>query len=296
VDIVENYRDHKDAFIWAVKNLADKEWFRELGLSYEKILLTLVHILDISFKEIENHRDTTENRKINKQVQTLLFGDSKTEGRLEKFLEESGPDTIERIYTLLSDVKDLDPSIKLRLRGRIVERFPDFKVQGEEGKEIVSRGLMVTREMFEEKKKLLDHILTVEVPANSKEIAFALSLGDLRENAEYKAAKEKQDELNARVAKLKNEIERAQEFDWSTVTASKVSFGTIVTLVNELSGERETFTILGPWESDPERNVISYLSPLGKKLLNHKAGEKLAFTIHERKFQYEVEKIDLARR
>lgn len=298
VDIVENYRDHKDAFIWIVKNLDGKDWFRELNLSYEKILLTLVHILDISFKEIENHRETTENRKINKQVQTLLFGDGKGDGkgRIERFIDDSGVDTIERIYTLISDVKDLDPAIKMRLRGRIVERFPDFKVQGEEGKEVVSRGLIVTREMFDEKKKILDHILTVEVPANSKEIAFALSLGDLRENAEYKAAKEKQDELNARVAKLKNEIERAQEFDWSTVTNSKVSFGTVVTLLNELSGERETFTILGPWESDPERNVISYLSPLGKKLLNHKAGEKLSFTIHERKFQYAVEKIDLARR
>ncbi|HUX36987.1 MAG TPA: transcription elongation factor GreA [Rectinemataceae bacterium] len=297
VDIIENYRDHKEAFIWVVKNLADKEWFQQIALSYEKILLTLVHILDISFKEIENHRDTTENKKINKQVQAILFGDGKAEGRgrLEKFLEDSGVDTIERIYALISDVKDLDPSIKMRMRGRIVERFPDFKVQGEEGKEVVSRGLIVTRPMFDEKKKLLDHILTVEVPANSKEIAFALSLGDLRENAEYKAAKEKQDELNARVAKIKNEIERAQEFDWSTVTNSKVSFGTIVTLTNELSGEQEIFTILGPWESDPEHNVISYLSPLGKKLLNHKPGDKLSFSIHERKFQYAVDKIDLAK-
>ena len=296
IDIIENYRDHKDAFIWVVKNLAEKEWFKELDLSYEKILLTLVHILDISFKEIENHRETTENRKINKQVQSILFGEGKGDGRgrLEKFLEESGVDTIERIFTLLSDVKDLDPSIKMRLRGRIVERFPEFKVQGEEGKEVVSRGLIVTRGMFDQKKKLLDHILGIEVPTNSKEIAYALSLGDLRENAEYKTAKEKQDELNARVAKIKNEIERAQEFDWSTVTNSKVSFGTVVSLMNELSGEREKFTILGPWESDPERNVISYLSPLGKKLLNHKAGEKLTFTIHERKFQYEVEKIDIA--
>jgi transcription elongation GreA/GreB family factor len=64
--------------------------------------------------------------------------------------------------------------------------------------------------------------------------------------------------------------------------------------MNELSGDNEIFTILGPWESDPERNVISYLSPLGKKLLNHKPGEKLAFTIHERKFQYAVERIEAA--
>jgi len=178
------------------------------------------------------------------------------------------------------------------MRRRIAERFPDFRIQGEEEKEVVSRGLIVTSDKFSEKQKLLEYILTVDVPTNQKEIAYALSLGDLRENAEYKAAKEKQDELNAKVAKLKNEIERAQIFDKSTASANKVAFGTIVTLKNELSGDNEVFTILGPWESEPERNVISYLSPLGKKLLNHKPGERLSFTIHDRKFQYAVERIE----
>ena len=290
LDIVENYKDHRDAFIWVVKNLWDEPWINSLNLSYEKILITLIHILDISFKEIENHRDTTENRKINKQVQLILFKD----GTLETFLDESKHDTIERVYTLLDDVKDLDPSIKLRLRKHIVEKFPDFKITGEEEKTVVSRGLMVTTEKYSEKQMLLQQIMEVEVPTNQKEIAYALSLGDLRENAEYKAAKEKQDELNSKVAKLKNEIERAQIFDKSTVNASKVSFGTIVHLTNETEGKDETYTILGPWESDPSSNVISYLSPLGKKLLNHKAGERLSFTIHERKFQYHLKSIKAA--
>ncbi len=290
LDIIENYRDHREAFIWVVRNLRNEEWFKAIGLSYEKILITLVHILDISFKEIENHRDTTENRKINKQVQTILF----SEGALDAFVEESDADTVERVYTLVADVKDLDPAIKMRLRRKIMDKWPEFKVSGEEEKTVVSRGLMVTAEKYEEKNKLLAEILEVEVPANQKEIAYALSLGDLRENAEYKAAKEKQDELNAKVAKLKNEIERAQIFDKSTLNASKIAFGTVATLLNETTGETETYTILGPWESDPERNIISYLSPLGKKLLNHKPGERLQFVIHERKFQYRVERIETA--
>lgn len=291
LDIVENYRDHREAFIWVVKNLRDEEWFKGLGLSYEKILITLVHILDISYKEIESHRDTTENRKVNKQVQTILFSD----GALERFLSESDVDTIERVYTLVSDVKDLDPAIKMQLRRRITERFPDFKITGDEEKTVVSRGLIVTAAKYEEKQKLLQEILEVEVPINQKEIAYALSLGDLRENAEYKAAKEKQDELNARVAKLKNEIERAQIFDKSGLSASKVSFGTVVSLKNELTNVPEIYTILGPWESEPSLNIISYLSPLGKKLLNHKTGEHLSFMIHDRKFQYAVESIEVVK-
>ncbi|HRY73222.1 MAG TPA: transcription elongation factor GreA [Spirochaetia bacterium] len=288
VDVIENYRDHREAFIWVVRNLREEPWFKEIGLSYEKILITLVHILDISFKEIESHRDTTENRKINKQIQTILF----SEGALETFILDSDSDTVERVYTLVADVKDLDPAIKMRLRRNIMDKWPEFKVSGEEEKTVVSRGLMVTAAKYEEKQKLLQEILETEVPANQKEIAYALSLGDLRENAEYKAAKEKQDELNAKVAKLKNEIERAQIFDKSTLNASKIAFGTVATLVNEATGETETYTILGPWESEPSQNVISYLSPLGKKLLNHKPGESLSFLIHERKFQYKVERIE----
>jgi transcription elongation factor GreA len=290
VMIVENYRDHREAFIWVIKNLWEEPWVKELRLSYEKIVITLLHILDISFKEIENHRDTTENRKINKQIQTLLF----KENALDDFLASSDHDTIERVYTLLSDIKDLDPAIKLHSRKRITERFPDFKVTGEEEKISVSRGLIVTAEKYMEKQKLLTQIMEEEVPMNQREIAFALSLGDLRENAEYKAAREKQDELNARVGKLKNEIERAQIFDKSTISTSKISFGTTATLVNEISGTEETYTILGPWESDPNISVISYLSPLGKKLLNHKVGERIAFVIHDRKFQYSVKSIKAA--
>jgi transcription elongation factor GreA len=288
IDIIENYRDHREAFIWVVKNLRDEPWFAELGLAYEKILITLVHILDISFKEIESHRDTTENRKINKQVQAILFKDS----ALEAFLIESQPENIERVYTLVSEVKDLDPAVKLSLRRKIMEKWPEFKFGGEEEKQVVSRGLMVTAAKFEEKQRLLATILDVEVPENQREIAYALSLGDLRENAEYKAAKEKQDEINAKVAKLKNEIERAQIFDKSTITTTKISFGTVATLTNELTSQPEAYTILGPWESDPANNVISYLSPLGKKLLNHKSGDRLNFTIHDRKFQYKVERIE----
>ena len=254
LDIVENYRDHREAFIWVVKNLKDEEWFSTLGLSYEKIMITLVHILDLTFKEIESHRDTTENRKINKQVQAILFKDS----TLETYLLESKAETIERVYTLVSDVKDLDPVIKVSMRRKIMEKWPEFHFGGEEEKMVVSRGLMVTSDKYSEKQDLLAEILNIEVPTNQKEIAYALSLGDLRENAEYKAAKEKQDELNSKVAKLKNEIERAQIFDKSSVSVNKVSFGTIVMLANELSGENESYTILGPWESDPTNNVISY--------------------------------------
>jgi len=113
----------------------------------------------------------------------------------------------------------------------------------------------------------------------------------LRENAEYKAAKEKQEQLNSQIAKLKEDLERAQLFDPNSINTSKVSFGTKVLLLNETSGQREEYTILGPWESNPENNIISYLSPFGGAILNRTEGEKFEFVINNERISYVVEKI-----
>jgi len=289
-DCFENYREYREAAIWIFKNMQNEEAFIKAGLSFEKQLITLIHILDYTFREIENHRDTTENRKINKQVQTILFKD----GVLDTFIDQADTDTITRIYTLIDDVKDLDPSLKMKLRNRVLDKYPDFKFFGAEEKTVITRGLIVTMAKYQEKQKLLQHIMEVEVPANSKEIGFALSLGDLRENAEYKAAKEKQELLNSTVAKLKDEIERAQLFDPSSVNLSRVGFGTVVSLHNETDGTDEKYTILGPWESDPDNNVISYLSPFGGSILNKKVGERFVFSMDEEKISYTVKDISLA--
>ncbi|MDR2521122.1 MAG: GreA/GreB family elongation factor, partial [Spirochaetaceae bacterium] len=123
---------------------------------------------------------------------------------------------------------------------------------------------------------------------------FALSLGDLRENAEYKAAKEKQEILNSTIAKLKSELERAQPFDPRTVNTDRVSFGTKVTLRNDASGQHETYSILGPWESDPNNRIISYLSPFGAALMNKKSGETFEFLIGNQKTPFTIQEIAAA--
>ncbi len=291
VSCFENYRDYREAAIWFFKNAQEAEWFTSLSIPYEKQLITLIHILDITFREISNHRETTENRKINRQVHTILFG---KDNLLETYILKNDVDTITRLYTLVDDVKDLDPAIKMHLRNKILEQHKGFKFFGTEEKTVVSRGLIVTSKMMEEKKKILENIIQVEVPANSKEIGFALSLGDLRENAEYKAAKERQTILNATATRLQEEIDRAQIFDPTTVTIARVSFGTVVTLVNNETKETEKFTILGPWESDPDNSIISYMSPFGNAIINHREGETVKFTINEKDYDYTIKTITAA--
>jgi transcription elongation factor GreA len=289
-DSFENFRDYREAVVWLFKNCRNEEWYRNADIPYEKQLIILIHIMDKSYREIENHRDTTDNRKINKQVYGILF----TEGILDQFIAEEDGYTILRIYTFINDVKDLDPADKIKLRNKILDRFPDFKFLGEAERHSAVIGLIVTMAKYQEKQKQLARLIEEDVPANSKEIEFAKSLGDLRENAEYKAALEKQAILNATLAKLSDEIERAQLFDPSTVNTSRAGFGTKITLKNNSSGKREEYTLLGPWESDPDQNVISYLSPFGGALLNKGVGEQFDFSINNEKNSYVVENISAA--
>ena len=291
VNAFDKYRDYREAAVYFFKECRDEDWFKETGISFEKQMIVLIHIMDLSYREIANHCDTTENRKIIRQIQVLLFKDD----TLLKYILEHNEDTITKLYTLVDDIHDLDPTIKMNMRNRILEKHPDFKFHGTEEKAVTPKGLIVTSKMYDIKKAQLDQILKVEIPQNSKEIGDALALGDLRENAEYKAAKEKQHQLNVTAARLTDEIGRAQIFDPTTVTTARVSFGTTVTMLNLIDNKTEEYTILGPWESDPDNNIISYMSPLGNAILNSKTGDKLDFEINEIKRSYEVKAINIAK-
>jgi len=288
-DCFDRFRDSREAVVWFYKNAREKSWFKTANIGEEKQLITLIHILDLTHRDIDNSKDTIENRKINKLVHNILFKDKD----LIKFIDNADEDAIIRVFTFINDVKNLDPQDKLNLRSRILDRYPGFKFLGGAEKK-VSRGLIVTLAMFEEKKKLLAKIMDEEIPANAKELEYAKSLGDLKENAEYKAALEKREQLNHQVAKLNEDFEKVQFFDPNSVSTNKVSFGTKVTLHNEISGQKEEFIILGPWESDPNNNIISYQSPFGSAILNRTVGEKFEFTINEEKVSYLVENISLA--
>ena len=287
INSFENYRDYREAAIFFFKECHDFEWFQEINISYEKQMITLVRIMDLGFKEIENHYETTKNKKIIGQIETLLF---KNDAML-KYMLENDENTISRLYTLVNDVAGIDPAIKMTMRNRILEKRPDFKFYETEEKVVTPKGLIVTIKMYDIKKAQLEHIVQVDIPANAKEIGEAIALGDLSENAEYKAARERQAQLNA--TGLQDEIDRCQIFDPTTVTTARVSFGTTVYLETP-EGKTEEYTILGPWESDPDNKIISYMSPFGSAIFNSKKGETVSFKINDEERKYIINDIKVA--
>ena len=288
--ILTHYREYREAYVWVARNLLDESWISKLEINQEKLLIGMIHLLDITFREINNKRDVSFNRKINKQVQDYLFKDR----NLLNYILRTGEESITRLYTLIEDVRELDPSVKISLKQQLKRKYPDYQFLGDQQKQKVSLGLMATRKSYEIKQKELRDIVENLIPQNSQEIGIAMAKGDLRENAEYKAALERQEMLKSTASKLQEELQKAQIFTEDQIDEDSVSFGSRVKLLNLATNEVEEYTILGPWESNPAKNVISYRSPLGAELLNRKSGDRLDFEIGGQKFKYKIEDIQKA--
>jgi len=118
-------------------------------------------------------------------------------------------------------------------------------------------------------------LTSVERPKISKEIEVAREHGDLRENAEYHAAKERQGQIEARIAHVEGMIARADIIDASQMTGDRVRFGAWVTLEDAESGDTKTYRIVGSEEADVSKGLISVISPVSRALINHEVGDEV---------------------
>ena len=132
----------------------------------------------------------------------------------------------------------------------------------------------MTPQGFETLKKELDR-LKAEMPKISQEIGVAREPGDLKENAEYHAAKEKQGMVAARIAELEDKIARAEVIDPSQLGGEKVKFGAIVELEDIDSGKIVTYQIVGSEEADISKGSISVTSPVAKALIGREVGDEV---------------------
>ncbi|MEA3469883.1 MAG: transcription elongation factor GreA [Thermodesulfobacteriota bacterium] len=122
-------------------------------------------------------------------------------------------------------------------------------------------------------KKELSHLERVERHEVSKAIGIAREHGDLKENAEYHAAKERQGLIEARIMDLKDKLGRAEIIDCTQVDCSRAVFGTVVELLDMETDEEVSYQLLGSEESDVKKGSISVFSPLGKSILGKEVGD-----------------------
>lgn len=148
-----------------------------------------------------------------------------------------------------------------------------------------------TREGYQRLKAELDFLKSVERPKIIKEIAEARSHGDLSENAEYHAAKERQGFIEGRIADLDDKISRAQVIEPTDDNEDRVRFGAWVTVTDEESGEAKTYRIVGDLEADIQQGMISLSSPLARALLGKQVGALVEVRVPKGIVEYSVSEV-----
>ncbi|HEX5790716.1 MAG TPA: GreA/GreB family elongation factor [Luteolibacter sp.] len=161
---------------------------------------------------------------------------------------------------------------KKSLMARIIKARPETSELVSDSGSGRQETLLVSWESLEKKKAELEDIVRNKIPQNINDIKIARSYGDLRENFEYKSAKDMEKFLSHRRTALEKEIHQARGTDFKGMDASKVNIGTVVTLVDDAGALRE-ITVLGAWDSDPEKALVSYLSDVGKSLMGRVVGD-----------------------
>jgi transcription elongation factor GreA len=220
----------------------------------------------------------------------------------QDFVTKSSPDYARYLFAKIQRNRGFTDQTRQALQEVIEAHLPDIRTGPAEAAEAAAAAeighesdvIYTTLHGYRRRERELKHILDVEVPRNAEDLGRAASFGDISENAEYSAALEKQEHLMRRIKELRDDLDKARILDPDKVTAERVVVGTRVRLSNLTKGGEETYALLGPWDTDLERGVISYLSPVGRGLLGKGRGAKADIVLPEGAVSYEIMDIEAA--
>jgi transcription elongation GreA/GreB family factor len=213
--------------------------------------------------------ESAPNKTANKKLRDILFEDGELVAEL---LAGAAPETVRTLVRLILSSTVFDELDRRSLMARIIKEHT-FAQEYLVTTSVKEQPLIVSQASYDRRKAELEDIIQKKIPQNSKEIGQARSYGDLRENFEFKAAKDMQKLLMQRRGELERLLGRAQATDFAKVRTDSVQIGTSVTVTDLGTNQSHTYHILGAWDGDPARGIISYPAALAQTLLNKKVGD-----------------------
>lgn len=210
------------------------------------------------------------------RLRDLVADDS---GLIPDLIAGANINTIRNFASRLVGSASFDELTRKSLMARIIKLHPEIQdlMSGREKEQ--EETLIVSESSFMEKKAAYDRLIKEEIPQNREDIKIARSYGDLRENFEYKSAKEYQRVLMKRQLDWERDLKLAQPTDFANPDTAKASIGTVVSLEPVGAGSPLVYTILGAWDSDPDNGIIAYLSERGLAILDKKIGDEVEFPL-----------------
>jgi len=276
--VMTGVKQSPEIFIWVARNLFNRIWdYQWLDYSRKSFAITFFRLMN-ELKKIE-----TEGNRLKNIAMDILFDNDAVV--LRDIIKENDKAFAGRIFDVFSDLPYVEEAQREKVLSHIKQKFPEFTREQASAGEVLDldvERLIVTQDGYEKKKSELDHMVNVEMVQLSRELSkVAEATGDMRENVEYNALMEKQSILEMAISKLDNEMKQAGILDFSKVSTEIVSVGTIVSFEDVEQGEKRIYTILGPWDADFERDILSYRSPIAQAILGKKMGEEFTLKIDD---------------
>ncbi|MDZ4787456.1 MAG: GreA/GreB family elongation factor [Blastochloris sp.] len=280
--IIESFEKdgRKPEIIAAIERL-----IRERNLHFE-FLIWICKTKDADIRKLYNvqliyailsvlEMDQLEGSKRSGRLQDLFVTRKEL---ISEMLKSAGDDEVRDITRAIMISPIFDELDKRSVLAAMVKLYPFIQEMiigggSSKDKDKDAGALIVSWESLERRKEELIEIVQVKIPQNTKDIAIARSYGDLRENSEFKMAKEMQAVLMRRRSEIESMLLRAQGTDFKNVDTAVVNIGTIVTLTDAKTNEKLVYTILGAWDSVPEKFFVAYLTAVGQVLLQKKVGD-----------------------
>ncbi|MEY3392355.1 MAG: hypothetical protein RLZZ322_1204 [Verrucomicrobiota bacterium] len=275
--------------IWVIKNRDSKKYADIVGrLITPSLLGAILGSIDTESLESNSTARIPLANELIKDKELIAHILAPAGGR------KADSETIFDLTRTMMSSQGFDEMTKKALLSRLakiephVQRLAKSKHSGSEAEE---KELLVSKSSKEEKERELEDIVKVRLPAVKEAIQVAKEHGDLRENSEYKMARQDHDTLSARRAELDGLLKKARVTDFSEAKSDAISVGSSIVLRRASDDAEVSYDILGAWDGKPEQNVLSYISPLAKQFLNHKAGETFTTNINGKAESWTVVRI-----
>lgn len=201
---------------------------------------------------------------------------------IPELIRKGSPDNARDLAQTLLLNQGFDDLTKKSLLVRFIREYPSIQSllerEATEKTEGAS-GLTVSKESYEKAEEEYRDLIHHKLPENRKAIELAKEHGDLKENSEYKMARQDNDVLMARKAELERDLASAQITDFSDANTERVGIGSVVEVTAGSTGETASYAILGAWDSNPDQRVLSYLSPLAQQLMGKKPGDTVTTNV-----------------
>ncbi len=263
--------------LWIVKNRNTAK-FKDMlkGLIGQKLFTAMLSAID----------DEALQSDTNRRIQLV---DALSEDRVlvADLLEGASSETARDLAQSLILNQGFEDLTQKSILARFIKLYPEVQALVSSRNESKDERLYVSSESLQSRREELEDLIKNQIPASKKAVETARELGDLRENSEYKMAREHDESLSARRSQLEREISIAEIVDFANAPTDVVGIGSIVTVRKDGKGEQKCI-IRGAWDSDPSKNIYSYKTPLAQALIEHVVGDVVETNIEGHKTSWEI--------